>query len=50
MHISCYKWYNSCMNNTSKAISGTELVESILGGPNVDRLLDTFGNKEHAVL
>ncbi len=38
------------MNNTSKAISGTELVESILGGPNVDRLLDTFGNKEHAVL
>lgn len=38
------------MNNTSKAISGTELVESILGGPDVDRLLAAFHNKEHAVL
>ena len=34
----------------SKAISGTELVERILGGPNVDHLLATFNNKEHAVL
>ena len=38
------------MNNTRKAISGTELVESILGGPNVDHLLNAFHNKEHAVL
>ena len=34
----------------SKAISGTELVERVLGGPDVDHLLETFKNKEHAVL
>ena len=38
------------MNNLRKAISGTELVESVLGVPDVDRLLKTFHAKEHAVL
>ena len=36
--------------NNSKAISGTELVEGVLGGPDVDRLLKDFDYKEHAVL